>query len=253
MSFNIRCANCDDGIHSWQNRKSRVVERIRIFQPDLLGIQECREDSQAEYLRANLPEYHFFGVPRGGGGDTALEMAPLMVRRSAFQVLEAGCFWLSPKPEVPGSLGWDAVFARTATWIRLQFQASGKSLTFINTHFDYQPAAIDGAAALMQNWLKQAAVVSPVILTGDFNADKNSKAYQQLTAGGFLCDVLRQGDSGGMDLPTFHGFGHPSGPLAIDWILASPRFKVLTASVDTFHEGNSYPSDHFPIRAELED
>jgi hypothetical protein len=49
-----------------------VVARIRALDPDLIGLQECREDEQAAYLRAALPDYEFVGVPRGGSRTTAL-------------------------------------------------------------------------------------------------------------------------------------------------------------------------------------
>ena len=29
MSFNIRCGNCDDGDNAWNQRKDRVLARIR--------------------------------------------------------------------------------------------------------------------------------------------------------------------------------------------------------------------------------
>lgn len=251
MSFNIRCANCDDGEHNWQHRKDLVIDRIRVFQPDLLGLQECREDEQAEFLRSNLPDYHFLGVPRGGEGETALEMAPLMVRRSRFQVLQSGHFWLSPTPQLPGSKGWDAVFARTVTWARVCHRPSGKHLIFANTHFDYQPGAILGAAGMLRRWLENQSGHAPLILSGDFNADKQSAAYQHLTAGGLLFDPMRTPQPGRGDPPTFHGFGRQNDPPAIDWILISAGFQVVSASVDTFQKQNRYPSDHYPILTEL--
>ncbi len=251
MSFNIRCANCDDGENNWENRKSMVLARIQAFQPDLLGIQECRDDAQAEYLKANLPEYYFYGVQRGGSGETALEMAPILFRKASFQILQSGYFWLSDTPEIPGSKGWDSVFARTATWVQLLHQPTGRTLVFLNTHFDYQPTAIEGATNLLRQWVEGVLQRYPLILTGDFNADKNSSAYQCLIEDGMLFDVHRQVQSDGKDEPTFHGFGDPAQSSPIDWILASQRFEVLSASVDTSHYGSLYPSDHFPILTEL--
>lgn len=83
MTFNIRYGTADDGANHWDNRKHLVLERIRACDPDLLGLQECRDDSQAEFIRENLPDYEFYGVPRGGGSVTALEMAPILFKRSA--------------------------------------------------------------------------------------------------------------------------------------------------------------------------
>jgi endonuclease/exonuclease/phosphatase family metal-dependent hydrolase len=251
MSFNIRCANCDDGENNWENRKSLVLGRIQSFQPDLLGIQECRDDAQAEFVKRNLKEYQFYGVQRGGAGDTALEMAPVLFRKSSFQIIQSGHFWLSETPQIPGSKSWDSVFARTATWVQLLHQPSGRTLVFLNTHFDYQPTAIQGAALLLRQWVERTVQQYSLILTGDFNADKNSSAYQCLTGDGMLLDVHRQVRSNGKDEPTFHGFGQPTELSPIDWMLASDHFEVDNALVDTSHEGNHYPSDHYPILADL--
>jgi endonuclease/exonuclease/phosphatase family metal-dependent hydrolase len=251
MSFNIRTASIADGENSWENRKGLVLDRIRAFQPDLLGLQECRDDAQAEFVKNNLKAYQFYGVRRGGPGDTAIEMAPILFRKSSFQIIQSGHFWLSETPEITGSKDWDSVFARTATWVQLLQRTSGRSLIFLNTHFDYQPTAIEGAANLLRQWVERTVQQYPLILTGDFNADKNSSAYQCLTGDGMLFDIHWQVRSDRKDEPTFHGYGQPAELSPIDWMLASDHFEVINAVVDTFHEGNRYPSDHYPILAEL--
>jgi len=252
MSYNIRCGNCDDGDNRWDNRKELVLARIRAFQPDLLGMQECRDDAQAEFLKANLPEYQFYGVRRGGEGVTALETAPIFILKSAFQIVQTGRFWLSQTPRKAGSKGWGAVFPRTAVWAQLRHRASGRTLTFLNTHFDFQPEAIVEAARLLRQWSGETLRHHAVIVSGDFNADKNSSAYRELTADGLLGDVHRLARPDGPDEPTFHGFGNPAELATIDWMLASRHFEVKSASVDTYHEASRYPSDHFPILAEIE-
>jgi mRNA deadenylase 3'-5' endonuclease subunit Ccr4 len=59
MTFNIRYGLADDGENRWENRKSLVIERIRAFDPDLLGLQECRDDFQAEFIKSHLGVFHF--------------------------------------------------------------------------------------------------------------------------------------------------------------------------------------------------
>lgn len=51
MTFNICHWLAEDGVNRWENHKSLVLDRIRACDPDLLGLQECRDDSQAEYIR----------------------------------------------------------------------------------------------------------------------------------------------------------------------------------------------------------
>ncbi len=252
MSFNIRCANCDNGIHAWEQRKNLVIGRIQAFAPDLLGLQECRGDGQAQYLSENLPEYTIFGVPRGGDGTTVLEMAPLMLRKGRFELLDSGDFWLSEQPDEPGSRSWGAQFPRTVSWVRLRLKATGQELLFTNTHFDLVPNARQHSAELLRSWLQANAAGGSVILTGDFNASKHSPVYETLTRDGLLTDAWRQANPNGRDRATFHGFGNPKARACIDWVLISPDLQAVSASVDTYTQAGRYPSDHYPLRVEIE-
>lgn len=251
MSFNIRYRLAPDGPNCWEARKPLVIERVRAFDPHLLALQECRDDEQAAYVRESLPEWDFYGVPRGGGDQTALEMAPVLFKRSEFERVDAGCFWLSRTPAVPGSKSWGAAFARTVTWVRLLHLPSRRELTFLSTHFDLHPPAITGAARLLQGWAQAAAQAGPVILCGDFNAPKDSPAYRQMTGDGPLRDVYRQLHPASQAEATFHGYGDPAALASIDWILASAHFQVLSAAVDATLPGGRYPSDHYPLNAVL--
>jgi endonuclease/exonuclease/phosphatase family metal-dependent hydrolase len=251
MTFNIRYGLADDRENCWDNRKDLAISRIHAFDPDLLGLQECRDDAQAEFVKAHLPEYEFYGVRREGGGATDLEMAPVLFRKDRFQLIDQGCFWLSESPQVAGSKHWDSVFARTATWVELIDQQSGKTLEFLNTHFDYQPIAIDESARLLRRRVSETIQQHPVIVTGDFNADKASAAYRQLAVTGLLSDASRVVHPGGDDEATFHGFGQPDQLTAIDWILVSDHFQVIDAAIDHTRAGNLFPSDHYPITAVL--
>ncbi len=252
ITFNIRYGRAPDGENRWERRRRLALDRIQACAPDLLGLQECRADGQARYVRRNLPGHAFFGVPRGGEGETSLEMAPWLVRKASFAILEKGCFWLSETPSLPGSTGWDGVFPRTLSWARLRHLPSQRELTYANTHFDYQPAAIDGASQLVAEWIDQTLARSALILSGDFNIGKDSPAYQRLTAPGRLADAHRLANPGQPDLGTFHAFGLPFIQAPIDWLLVSEHFQALDAGVDTSREGNLFPSDHYPLWAALD-
>jgi len=252
MSFNIRYGLAADGVNHWHRRKRLALAGIRAFGPDLLGLQECRDDEQAEYIRQGLPDYHFFGVHRQGPGDTALEMAPLLFRKAAFTLLDSGFFWLSETPEIPGSMSWDSAYPRTVSWARLACRTTGTVLTYANTHFDYEPAAIDGDARCLRRWLDQVGRNTPLVVTGDFNADKASAAYRLLTGDNALIDAFRQVHPHGQDETTYHAYGREEERAAIDWILASDHFRVLEAQIDRTREGALFPSDHYPITAVLD-
>src|ERR1041384_3204380 len=61
MSFNIRNSSAKDGENAWEKRKGFLLETVRAFGPDLLGMQEVLED-QAEFLRGGLADYGFVGT-----------------------------------------------------------------------------------------------------------------------------------------------------------------------------------------------
>jgi len=54
----------------------------------------------------------------------------------------------------------------------------------------------------------------------------------------------------------FNAFGKRHDPAtavaAIDWILVSQHFETLDAQVDRHTAGSVYPSDHYPVLAQIE-
>lgn len=244
MSFNIRMGLANDGVNHWRNRKYLAVTRISAFEPDLLGLQECCDDeAQAGFLKKHLLKYEFYGVQRGGKYGAATEMAPALFKKSSFKILESGCFWLSETPEQSGTLSWDAAFPRTCLWFRLWHDKTKREFVFLNTHFDYQPIAVIESAKVLLSWLRKNAE-TPLIVTGDFNADKQSEPYRILTCN--LVDAHPSYDN------TFHDYGRIHKGSPIDWILVSGHFIVKKSQIDHFHENDVYPSDHYPLLATVD-
>jgi len=244
MSFNIRMGLADDGINHWRYRRSLALGRINAFEPDLLGMQECCDDeAQGGFLKQHLSRYEFYGVQRGGNSGSAMEMAPALVKKSSFKLLERGFFWLSETPEQAGGLKWDALFPRTCLWFRLWHRKAHRELIFLNTHFDDQPAAMIESAKLLYAWLLKNAD-TPLIVSGDFNADKQSETYRMLTS------ILL--DSHQNDENTFHDYGKIDTGFPIDWILVSTHFQIKGSRIDCYHDNDVYPSDHYPLRATLD-
>jgi endonuclease/exonuclease/phosphatase family metal-dependent hydrolase len=250
MTFNVRYAEAEDGPNRWDRRKALAVERIRAFAPDLLGVQECSVGAQAAYLRRCLRGWDFHGVPTDDA-DWPGEMAPVLVRRRAFETIAAGHFWLSETPEV-ASKSWGAAFARTATWAELRHVETGRTLVFLNTHVDYRREARTKSAQLLARWVARARRRLPVIVAGDFNAGKRSAAYRHLTRRGVLRDVFREPGVSSADDGSFHGFGTVDPPAAIDWILVGGPFVVDTAVVDRTCQAGRATSDHYPVTATVE-
>ena len=259
MSFNIRYGTANDGMNRWRQRKQLVAKAIQRFQPDLLGTQETL-NFQADYLRAQLSEYTYYGV--GREKNDAGEQCGMFFRADRFEVLGKGTFWLSSQPEDPGSKSWDSSLPRIASWLHLRDkQQAGKKLlelVFVNTHFDHRgvKARLE-AARLIRRYLENLGREIRVVVTGDFNCDEGSAPYRALIgenpAGEFaLYDTFRvahperQSGEG-----TFGGWTGQRSSGRIDWILHNTHFQTRSASIDIWKQDGRYPSDHFPIRAVL--
>lgn len=256
MTFNLRYATAPDGENGWEHRKDLLLSTIRKFDPDLLGTQEALA-VQTDFLSKQLEGYTLEGVGRDDGILRG-EFSALLFKKSRFELADSGTFWLSETPEVPGSKSWDSSLPRIATWAKLKDRnVRGREICFLNTHWDHRgnQARLE-SARLIHMWLAEHARKDPVIVTGDFNVNESHAAFRRLVSetadGPRLLDVYRevhlQPDE---NEATFHGFSGERGRKRIDFILASPDLKAVKATIDTTHEGNRYPSDHFPVTAVL--
>jgi len=246
MTFNVRVP-VDTGTNAWVNRRDLMVKVIETVHPDLLGTQELTEE-QGEYLAAHLPGYAWFGQGREGG--TKGEHMGVFYRTDRLQVERSGDFWLSDTPDVPGSRTWGQPYPRMVTWAHFRLRDGGGTFDYLNTHFPYRAEDVRprmlSAGEIMQRIGKLPAGAR-VILTGDFNCAPDTPVHARLTRR--LQDAWMTAASVSGPAKTFHNFtGKPD--QRIDWIL-NRGFKVISAHTITSHEGEHYPSDHFPVVADL--
>ncbi len=252
MSFNVRYATEADGENRWEARREQVYEVIRRRQPAVVGLQEVLA-GQADEIRAAFPDYAFVGVGRRDG-KRAGEMVPILVDRERFDVVKHGHFWLSPTPEKVGSVGWDAALPRMATWVELRFkEAPMRKVRVVNAHFDHQgERARLESAKLLREFVDTANGGTPVIVVGDFNCAPGSPPHRVLCGGAdaevvdaHACMPLRKKTG------TYHGFTGEGRGERIDWILIKGKMEPTEADVDTSGREGRYPSDHFPVWAEV--
>lgn len=248
MTFNVRFLTPNDGANNWDARRDLVAEMLRAEDPDVIGTQELFK-RQGDDIVERLPQFVWFGEGRRGGDDD--EHMGVFYRKDRLRMRESGNFWLSDTPEIPGSRTWNNLYPRLVTWARFERIADGATFTLYNTHLPYrdidEPARLR-SAELIQARLSQLAANERVILIGDFNTTPQSRVHSILTSS--LTDVWtaapkRTGPEG-----TFHDFtGKPE--RRIDWILVRGLKANRVETVTTQRDGR-YPSDHFPVIAELE-
>lgn len=249
MSYNIRYDNPADGPNAWSNRKAFLVDQVKKVDPDILGVQESLP-AQVEYLSHSLPGYGRAGVGRDENGSG--ESTTIFFRLDRFEMTESRMFWLSETPEVM-SKGWDAAIRRICTYVRLRDRKSGQNLLVLNTHFDHvgMYARRKSAELLNQKIAELNKEDHPVILLGDFNAKPDSSPVEILKyylrdARLIASNVTRpqQGSYNAFDASK------PAEDL-IDHIFVSGDFDVMSYSMPVETLEGRYPSDHFPIVAEI--
>lgn len=248
MTFNVRYPAPNDGPERWESRRDLFVKTIREQHPDVLGTQELYKE-QGDYVVAQLPGYKWFGM--GRKGNDADEHMGVFYRTGELRVLDSGNFWLSDTPDVPGSDTWGTPFPRMVTWARFQRKDDGRTFVMFDTHLPYREqddAAREKGATVILKHIAKLAAGEPFVLTGDFNTTPDSKVHAMLTQhlqDAWLVAPRRNGPD-----KTFHNFtGNPTE--RIDWILVR-GFRVEDVRTVTTHEGKLYPSDHFPVVADLQ-
>lgn len=252
MTYNLRYASNREP-NSWAARRPVAKAMLEKSAPDIFGVQEGLYQ-QLKDIAADVPAYDWIGLGREGGSRG--EFMAIFYKRERFEPLEFDHFWLSDTPNVIGSATWGHSNRRMVTWAKFKDRATQKEIYLFNTHFDHevQPAR-EKAAALLRARIGDLKTDLPVILTGDFNATAgNNKTYDILIEGGFLHDTwTTAAERREPIVRTFHDFRGPQpGDNRIDWILTRGPVKAKWVQIETFSANGQFPSDHFPVIAELE-
>jgi endonuclease/exonuclease/phosphatase family metal-dependent hydrolase len=252
MTFNIRYGTAKDGENEWSARRDMLFQVIRDAKPDLLGLQEAL-DFQIDEILAAVSGYAVVGVGRDDGGEKG-EYSAILFRTERFHVAEAGTFWFSDTPSVPGSKSWGNQITRISSWARF-IDRDGRGFYHFNLHLDHQSQpSRERSTVLLRGRIDTRAVPDPVIVTGDFNVGENNPALSTLTGGSSapFVDTFRVLHPDVKDVGTFSGFKVGSiGPDKIDYILVGPGTEVLSAEINRFSRNGRYPSDHFPVTARV--
>ena len=257
MSFNIRNSHARDEDHNkWPNRKELVYEVIRKYAPDILGLQEVNR-FQLDEIKQIFPEYEDVGM--GSKGESNGQFSSIHYSKKRFSKKESGDFWLS---ETPSKLSkdWGSAHHRICTWVALFDKETQKIIYTYNTHLDDgSRKAREKSAQLIMKHINKHAQTNPFILMGDFNAPEDSTVLNYISGGSKLTshnhlhavDSFRILHPKTKDVGTYNGFiGKSNGP-KIDYIMVKPDIEVIEASILKSNRKGRYPSDHFPVTAQL--
>lgn len=263
MSANIRITGLDadkNTPNEWNNRKEYMIDVIRSYKPDVIMMQEVIYDSYA-YCKKELKEYFAFGF-EGPEMDPYTEgyhfigKNVIFFKRDRYELVSAGCYWLSEDPTIAGSISWNTNRARHANWVRVVDRKTGKQMRLIDVHLDHKSKdAKVNQAKLIVREAAQYQPDFPQIICADFNSRKYEEQVKHFIANGWTdCyDVLHDGIEYGRTGHGFKGKNQPEKPGKgrIDYILTKGGAKAQSCEVITDHKGDMYPSDHFFMLAEI--
>ncbi|MEC1525926.1 endonuclease/exonuclease/phosphatase family protein [Neobacillus niacini] len=199
-----------------------------------------------------LPEYDWVGLGREGGSKG--EYTAIFFKKDRFKVMEYDHFWLSETPNVIGSTSWGNPVTRMVTWARFVDVKTNLQFYHMNTHFDHESSnARVKSAQLIIKKIDEFDPNLPIIVTGDFNENINTKPYEVfLTVGAFLDTWNMTNLRYNEELGTFNDFRDPhGGKERIDWILVQGNMIVESVGIVANHSNGRFPSDHYPVVAKL--
>ena len=262
-SYNVRNSWGDRGTaNAWNERKADLVALVKSLDLDVFGMQEVNPD-QAQYFREQLADWEFVGDHREADRISG-EASPVFYRKSRFEPLKTGTFWLSETPDVPASKSWGTACTRVCSYLVLRDRRTERTFCFANTHTDHISAeAREKGMLLIIERMREFGAGSPIIFTGDHNCPHDAApavaVRKVLNDARDLCSTPDPGP-----VNTYHGFGKhlaaadfkdgdPNG-LRIDYIYVSDGVKVLDFRTigDRRPGSDLFPSDHFPVTATVE-
>jgi endonuclease/exonuclease/phosphatase family metal-dependent hydrolase len=287
-TYNLRYTNSTDDTmdngRAWPARREYVYRLIREYAFDVVGFEEVTGRSakqgvvldpstglsQREDLVNDLTEYDILFFERDGvnanftlGSQNDYSYNALAYRKSKYNLLDKGVFWLSPTPDT-ASQGWDYDYTikRTCGWAKLQSKQTGDIFFYFVTHCNYA-ASLDGlnSANLITKKMAEIAGNYPQILCGDFNMSRTNHPVpyhgyssklenNRFIANEFKCVPNKNGQT---TLTTTEWTPLTSQTAStvkgneFDYIF-SRHLKVLTHNTITENYGRATnPSDHFAL------
>ncbi len=193
-TYNVRYQNTYDDNHgrAWADRYPQIIEKvIRKYNFDIFGVQEARQDMIDDML-GDLGGYDAFGVSDDNvPNSTENHTHDIFYKKRKFSLLQQGKFWLAPgAPTTPPSnletAAWGGK-AKVCTWGEFRDKSTDETFYVFNAHFYFDSVTTrDSSAVLMLQQIPQIAGESPVIFTGDLNANQYTDAYHTLNDSSLL-------------------------------------------------------------------
>ncbi len=248
MSFNVRCADDPEG--SINNRSKIAKAVISQYAPDSFGVQEATPKWLKILDKEFSDRYARVGESRDFFGPFS-EYGCVYYLKDKYNLLDSGTFWLSETPYEKYSVSFDSACRRIATWAILENKETGEVYTHVNTHLDHvlESTRVEQCRVLLEEMAK-IQLEGTLVITGDFNTYND---------GGVYASMLEKVDDAGITAEkadsgiTFHAYGKKAdeGQGPIDFIFVTKGTKVENYKIIDNTVMDMYPSDHYPIVADI--
>ena len=250
MTYNIRLSLESDIENSWDNRKKDALALMSYYHPDYFGVQEAVPQQMID-IKTGLKDYDYVGVGRDDGKNQG-EYSAIFYDKNKLEVVKSGTFWLSETPEKP-SKGWDAAYNRVCTYAFFKIKKSGKKFLAMNLHFDHvgDVARVNSSKLILEKIKELNPQNLPLTLTGDFNLTDDTEPIKIISKSldnvYYHSEKPHYGPTG-----TFTAFDVNTIPKdRIDYIFVKGFEAQSNRTINDRRENLLYPSDHFPILAEI--
>jgi endonuclease/exonuclease/phosphatase family metal-dependent hydrolase len=253
MSFNIRWGP-DPEPNGWDLRRDLVLALLREEAPDVVGLQESR-DEYVDDLLPHLPDYAAY--PQSGERKNSI-----LYRAGRFRLDRATSDEENARVDAPEK-DWGPGSVRLPRCVRLVEKPSGTGFYLYNNHLDHRSAeSREWSVRVLIDRIRSRRFADPVILTGDFNAGPKSpvlgflRGETSLGSGEnavsnpiLFIDTFDLLHSDETSTGTYHGFRGLRLGARIDYVLVRPQVEVREARILHREWEGRYPSDHFPVTA----
>ena len=243
ISFNIKCGG--SGEHAIPVRAPLLKTILDQYDADLVGLQEATPDWMECIERDYGEEYAILNQYRA---KDSLESTPLLFKKSRFECLDHGHFWLSETPSIESGV-WDNYgYNRICVWAKLFDKQEGTTVAFFNTHYGFGGENQVKSGNLILKYI-EAMKADACFLTADFNMYPHSPGYKLLTDHLVDVNMATVQDT----RFTYHGY-KPEGRThgAIDFCFVTPNVTPITYKRLDDTVNGQLPSDHYGIYNEVQ-
>lgn len=244
MTFNLK-------VSGFEQRLPYIRELLNKHPFDILCVQELSE-RHLEKFRQLIPGYEMAGMGRGSFFNN--EMCAIFYSSKRFNIRESETLWLSNRPEKKGSKFFLSYFPRICTYVKLMDIYNNEIVNVYNTHLDlvFDFVKTKQIRKLKEQIKKHSIVHNLIldninILCGDFNCYLDSEPLKLLLKSRIQLRPVIEKDT----IHSRHEMKGITNGKAIDHIFISNRLEVINEEFITEKINNRWPSDHFPLYAEL--